>query len=60
MTRPIQPSRLAGFTAAALALALAACSRGEGGAAGKAAGYNVLLVTLDTTRADHLGCYGRA
>ena len=23
-----------------------------------AAGYNVLLVTLDTTRADHLGCYG--
>lgn len=22
--------------------------------------YNVLLVTLDTTRADHLGCYGRA
>ena len=23
-----------------------------------AASYNVLLVTLDTTRADHLGCYG--
>jgi Tfp pilus assembly protein PilF len=23
------------------------------------AGLNVLLVTLDTTRADHLGCYGR-
>jgi arylsulfatase A-like enzyme/Tfp pilus assembly protein PilF len=22
-------------------------------------GYNVLLLTLDTTRADHLGCYGR-
>ncbi|MCA9027446.1 MAG: sulfatase-like hydrolase/transferase [Planctomycetaceae bacterium] len=22
--------------------------------------YNVLLVTLDTTRADHLGCYGHA
>ena len=25
---------------------------------GAAAGYNVLLITLDTTRADHLGCYG--
>jgi arylsulfatase A-like enzyme len=25
-----------------------------------AAGFNVLLVTLDTTRADHLGCYGYA
>ena len=25
---------------------------------GDAAGYNVLLITLDTTRADHLGCYG--
>jgi len=28
------------------------------GGAGK--GYDVLLVTLDTTRADHLGCYGDA
>jgi len=28
-------------------------------AAGAAAGYNVLLVTLDTVRWDHLGCYGR-
>jgi choline-sulfatase len=27
-------------------------------ARGAAAGFNVLLVTLDTTRADHLGCYG--
>ncbi len=25
---------------------------------GAAAGFNVLLVTLDTTRADHLSCYG--
>jgi len=25
---------------------------------GRAAGYNVLLVSLDTTRADRLGCYG--
>ncbi|MFP3940102.1 MAG: sulfatase, partial [Thermoanaerobaculia bacterium] len=27
---------------------------------GAAAGYNLLLVTLDTTRADHLGAYGDA
>jgi arylsulfatase A-like enzyme/tetratricopeptide (TPR) repeat protein len=28
------------------------------GAHGALRGWNVLLVTLDTTRADHLGCYG--
>ena len=27
-------------------------------APGAAAGYNVLLITMDTTRADRLGCYG--
>ncbi len=27
-------------------------------ASGAASGYNVLLITLDTTRADRLGCYG--
>ena len=26
--------------------------------AGSARGFNVVVVTLDTTRADHLGCYG--
>ncbi|MCH7814391.1 MAG: sulfatase, partial [Planctomycetes bacterium] len=26
---------------------------------GSAAGFNVLLITLDTTRPDYLGCYGR-
>lgn len=31
-----------------------------GVAPGAAAGLNVLVVTLDTTRADHLGCYGYA
>lgn len=30
------------------------------GAFGRAAGFDVLLVTLDTVRADHLGCYGDA
>ena len=29
----------------------------QGGPSGPAA-YNILLITLDTTRADHLGCYG--
>jgi arylsulfatase A-like enzyme/Flp pilus assembly protein TadD len=27
---------------------------------GAAAGFNILLVTLDTTRADRIGCYGHA
>ena len=30
----------------------------ELGAPGRAAGYDLLLVTLDTVRADRLGCYG--
>ena len=28
------------------------------GPAGRAAGFNLLLITVDTLRADHLGCYG--
>ena len=31
-----------------------------GAAPGAGAGFNILLVTLDTTRADRLGCYGHA
>jgi arylsulfatase A-like enzyme len=50
-------TRLRGASAAVwLALApsaIAACAPGAAGAR-----PNVLLVTLDTTRADHLGCYG--
>lgn len=38
------------LVAASLALLQAACS--------KSSDYNVLLITLDTTRADHLRCYG--
>jgi choline-sulfatase len=30
------------------------------GAFGSAAGFDLLLITLDTVRADHLGCYGDA
>jgi arylsulfatase A-like enzyme/Flp pilus assembly protein TadD len=41
----------------ALAAALAAC--GGGAAPGPPAG-GVLLITVDTLRADHLGCYGAA
>ncbi|MBI3846310.1 MAG: sulfatase-like hydrolase/transferase [Planctomycetes bacterium] len=29
------------------------------GATGRGPGFNVVLVSMDTTRADHLGCYGR-
>jgi len=48
-----------------LALTVLACAGGETGvdlgkAQGAAAGYDVLLVTLDTTRADRIGCYGYA
>ena len=41
---------------------LAGCERKPPAAspAGSLVGHNVLLVTLDTTRADHLGCYGYA
>ena len=53
---------------AALLAALAAvlCACGDGGepgesspdAAGSAKGYNLLLISMDTTRADRLGAYG--
>jgi len=54
------PSRSPPWTSLALAvLSAAACSGAEDGAA-KASGTrpNVLLVTLDTVRADRIGCYG--
>lgn len=44
--------------ALAALLACTACGAPAPDAAGRAAGYDVLLVTLDTTRADHLGSYG--
>lgn len=47
-----------------LLLSLASCGSGSSNvdkapAAGSLDGFNLLFVTLDTTRADHLGCYGR-
>jgi arylsulfatase A-like enzyme/Flp pilus assembly protein TadD len=45
----------AALAAACCAAALGACGSGRDAAPG-----NLLLVTLDTTRADRLGCYGHA
>jgi choline-sulfatase len=62
--RPRRCPRLALFVGAAiLALGLLAVILvvGKGRPAfrtGAASGHNVLLITLDTTRYDHLGCYG--
>ncbi|MEM8962284.1 MAG: sulfatase-like hydrolase/transferase [Acidobacteriota bacterium] len=44
--------RLSRFVLVALTLALTACTQPQ-------PRWNVLLVTFDTTRADHIGCYGR-
>ena len=50
-----------------LSTPVAGCNRSDDGAtegkqtlSGVAAGCNVLLITMDTTRADRLGCYGYA
>ncbi len=43
-----------------LALVLAGCSDDAGPTGGAGARPNVLVLTLDTTRADRLGCYGHA
>ncbi|HVT19672.1 MAG TPA: sulfatase-like hydrolase/transferase [Thermoanaerobaculia bacterium] len=62
-------SALQVMLAAALSLCAAGCSvrpadpadpADNAGEQGKPANLNVLLVTLDTVRADHLGCYGDA
>ncbi len=62
---PGSDSRRPGLRAAAALLLLmaaaGACRRGGGVPdAGAGGGYNLLLVTLDTTRADRLGAYGFA
>lgn len=48
------------LSAAGLALLLAATAAGAGDVPAPAQRPSVLLVTLDTTRADHLGAYGAA
>jgi len=56
MVRGPKTFLLAGAIAAGLAL-LAGCGGTTDGVGGER--WNVLLVTFDTTRADHIGCYGR-
>ncbi len=58
---PIRPPRrrTAGPAALpALLLLLAVVAAASGAGCGRRPAPNLLLVTLDTTRADHLGCYG--
>ncbi|HVP89783.1 MAG TPA: sulfatase-like hydrolase/transferase [Terriglobales bacterium] len=47
----------AGIAGVLLVLALASCRPGTN-RTGAARDFNVVLITLDTTRADRLGCYG--
>ena len=49
--RPFMLGALASCLALALLLGLSGCRRSSGRP-------NILLITLDTTRIDHLGCYG--
>jgi arylsulfatase A-like enzyme/Flp pilus assembly protein TadD len=44
--------------AAIVVAAIAAWGLSHRSASGSAPGFDVILVTMDTTRADHLGCYG--
>src|SRR5262245_53699638 len=57
MTRAPLPAKPGFLLAVAGLLSAAACA---GGGSGSASLPNVLLVTIDTLRADHLGCYGHA
>ena len=58
------PIGLVWFVALAAAPVWTGCSRNDGAADGpvkiRAEGHNILLVTMDTTRVDALGCYGAA
>ena len=68
--KSLTTGRLTSWMAATLIAAGVACSEptipskpapsdlGTLAAAGSARGFDVLVVTLDTTRADHLSCYG--
>ncbi len=60
--RPARPLVYLGLAIALAAAAYVVLSRAGRGMVdlGAAASHNVLLITLDTTRADRLGCYGYA
>ncbi len=61
-TRSLRPGAATVAALAVAALACAACSRTRGSrqplAPGALRGFNVLLVTIDTLRADRVGAYG--
>lgn len=60
-SRAVMKAALMLVAGLALAVVLAGCERDDVGGVVEppaASGPNVLLVTLDTTRADRLGCYG--
>ncbi|MGD0695334.1 MAG: sulfatase-like hydrolase/transferase [Terriglobia bacterium] len=52
------PARHRAASIALLLLALAACNSRPPAISSPATGPSVLLITVDTLRADHLGCYG--
>lgn len=53
---PRSPRRVLQLVGAALAAIVAGC--GPGGSGPAAPRANIVLITIDTLRADHLGCYG--
>src|SRR5262245_66486524 len=60
MNKPGQPSSRRWFWRVAVALLVLACGLVAWRQYQTARRPNVLLITLDTTRADRLGCYGYA
>jgi len=64
-TLPQRSSKRFGIGASLLLIALAGCQPGPDPdavmaiAPGSARGRDVVLITLDTTRRDHIGCYGK-
>ncbi len=60
----VSPTGVLSRSSSVVVLGLSACLSGCGGhgdrvqARGRAAGSNLLIITIDTLRADRLGCYG--
>ncbi len=54
------PARPVRVPAALLAAALLGCGGGPDGSTGRADRPDVVLISIDSLRADHLGCYGYA
>ena len=58
MTTGLKRRSVVGLLLAALTGGLVGCDGGDGGSS--SADLNVILISIDTLRADHLGCYGHA